>query len=86
MVHQLDVEDVAHEGEHLEQRDEEQRVGNQVGQEHPGGERAEPQNFMRASAKAAVTLISMVIATTHTETSAELRKKIRNWFWLSRLM
>src|SRR4029078_7214883 len=40
---------------------------------------AEPQNFMRARAKAAVTLITMVMATTHTDTSAELRKNIRYW-------
>jgi hypothetical protein len=32
---------------------------------------------MRASAKAAVTLISMVIATTQTDTIAELRKNTR---------
>ena len=32
---------------------------------------------MRDSANAAGTLISMVIATTMTETSAELRKKVR---------
>ena len=38
---------------------------------------AEPQNRMRESAKAAGTLISMVMATTMTETSAELRKKVR---------
>ena len=35
---------------------------------------AEPQNFMRDSANAAGTLISMVIVTTKTETIAELRK------------
>ena len=38
---------------------------------------AEPQNFMRESANAAGTLISMVIVTTKTETSAELRKNVR---------
>ena len=38
---------------------------------------AEPQNRMRDSAKAAGMLISMVIVTTITETSAELRKKVR---------
>jgi hypothetical protein len=37
----------------------------------------EPQNRMRDSANAAGTLISMVTATTMTETSAELRKKVR---------
>ena len=38
---------------------------------------AEPQNFMRARANAAMTLISIVTATTQTDTTAELRKKIR---------
>src|SRR5262245_38842840 len=38
---------------------------------------AEPQNFMRASANAAGTLISMVTATTMMDTTAELRKKVR---------
>ena len=38
---------------------------------------AEPQNFMRDSANAAGTEISMVIVTTKTETSAEFRKKVR---------
>ncbi len=38
---------------------------------------AEPQNLMRDSAKAAGTLISMVMVTTMIETSAELRKKVR---------
>ena len=37
----------------------------------------EPQNFMRASAKAAGMLTSIVIATTSTDTSAELRKNVR---------
>src|ERR1700704_1024459 len=41
---------------------------------------AEPQNRMRASAKAAGTLISMVMVTTKIETIAELRKNVRNWF------
>ena len=45
---------------------------------------ADPQNFMRASAKAAGTLISMEIATTLSATTAELRKKIRNCFWPSK--
>jgi len=35
---------------------------------------ADPQNFMRDSAKAAGTLISMVMLTTITDTIAELRK------------
>ena len=38
---------------------------------------AEPQNFMRDSAKAAGMLISIVMATTNTDTIAELRKKVR---------
>ena len=38
---------------------------------------AEPQNLMRDSAKAAGTLISIVIVTTKIETSAELRKNVR---------
>jgi hypothetical protein len=37
----------------------------------------EPQNFMRESANAAGTEISMVIVTTMIETSAELRKNVR---------
>ena len=37
----------------------------------------EPQNFMRDSANAAGTEISMVMVTTKTETSAELRKNVR---------
>jgi hypothetical protein len=40
---------------------------------------AEPQNFIRASAKAAGMLIIMVIVTTKSETSTELRKKV--WYW-----
>ena len=32
---------------------------------------------MRASAKAAMTLITMVMMTTNTDTIAELRKKVR---------
>ena len=44
---------------------------------------AEPQNRIRASANAAGTLISMVMVTTKIETSAELRKKVRNWFDVS---
>ena len=35
---------------------------------------AEPQNFMRESANAAGTLISMVMVTTTIDTIAELRK------------
>ena len=35
---------------------------------------------MRASAKAAGTLISMVIVTTMIETHAEFQKNRRNWF------
>src|SRR5262245_26305985 len=45
--------------------------------ETPVASVAEPQNCMRDSANAAGTLISMVIATTMTETNAELRKKVR---------
>ncbi len=44
---------------------------------------AEPQNLIRDSAKAAGTLISMVIVTTKIETKAELRKNVRNWFDVS---
>src|ERR1700730_16527537 len=47
---------------------------------------AEPQNRMRARAKAAGTLISMVIVTTKIETKAELRKNVRNWFEVSNPM
>src|ERR1700709_2835920 len=39
---------------------------------------AEPQNLMRASAKAAGTLISMVIIRTKTAAIAELKKNLRN--------
>jgi hypothetical protein len=38
---------------------------------------AEPQNFIRASAKAAGTLTSIVMVTTTTETIAEFLKKVR---------
>ena len=41
---------------------------------------------MRASEKAAITLISMVTITTQIDTSAELRKKIRYWFCVSSSM
>src|SRR3981189_1340679 len=44
---------------------------------------AEPQNRIRARAKAAGTLISMVIVTTKIETNAELRKNVRNWLDVS---
>ena len=37
----------------------------------------------RANANAAVTLISIVIVTTQTDTSAELRKKVRKSFLLN---
>ena len=37
----------------------------------------EPQNFMRPSEKAASTLTTIVIATTHTVTIAVFLKKIR---------
>jgi len=70
----------------FEQRDEKQRVWDEVGQEHAGGERGEPQNFMRARAKAAMTLIAMVMTTTNTDTIAELRKKVRYWFCVSSSM
>ena len=45
---------------------------------------AEPQNFIRASANAAGTLISMVMVTTTIETQAEFQKKRRNWLEVSR--
>src|SRR5215212_7532309 len=45
---------------------------------------AEPQNRIRASAKAAGTLISMVMVTTKMETSAEFQKNRRNWFDVSK--
>src|SRR5438046_7363516 len=38
---------------------------------------AEPQNFMRESENAARMLITMVIATTQSDTTTELRKKVR---------
>src|SRR4051812_28955144 len=38
----------------------------------------EPQNFMRESANAAGTLISMVMMTVNTATIDELRKNVRN--------
>src|SRR5438067_184799 len=38
---------------------------------------AEPQNLMRESENAARMLITMVIATTHSETTIELRKNVR---------
>ena len=41
---------------------------------------------MRASAKAAMTLITMVMMTTKTDTIAELRKKVRYWFCVSSSM
>src|ERR1700710_218111 len=41
---------------------------------------ADPQNPIRASAKAAGTLISMVTVTTKIDTSAEFQKNLRNWF------
>ena len=41
---------------------------------------ADPQNRIRASAKAAGTLISMVTVTTKIDTSAEFQKNLRNWF------
>src|SRR5262245_59985498 len=49
----------------------------------PVASAAEPQNFMRESANAAGMLISMVIVTTNTDTSAELRKNVRYWFDVS---
>ena len=44
---------------------------------------ADPQNRIRAMAKAAGTLISMVMVTTKIETSAEFQKNRRNWFDVS---
>ena len=41
---------------------------------------------MRAKAKAAGTLISMVMVTTKIETNAEFRKNVRNWFDVSNSM
>src|SRR5215469_17720955 len=41
---------------------------------------ADPQNFIRASANAARTLITMVTDTTHRDTTAEFLKKIRYVF------
>src|ERR1043165_4480327 len=46
----------------------------------------EPQKRMRASAKAAGTLISIVMHTTKIETIAELRKKVRYMFEVSSSM
>ena len=44
---------------------------------------AEPQNRIRDKAKAAGTLISMVIVTTKIETIAEFQKNRKNWFEVS---
>ncbi len=47
---------------------------------------ADPQNFNRASENAANTLITMVMDTTHKDTTAEFLKKIRYVFWVNSSM
>ena len=76
-IDQLDAGPLVEDREHLEQRDEQQRLRDQVGQEHAGRERRrapEPHARQREGGRNA---ISIVIVTTTTETIAELRKKIR---------